>query len=137
MSDDFSRYLIKEYAYWKIFLHPNKGYLGRCVLWCTRDDAFEITDATQEEQEELFIILKNLRSALVKSFSPDWFNYSFLGNIDRHLHAHIIPRYEKERTFEKIIFKDELYGKNYSTDIHFTVPDEVIMKILGKIKENL
>jgi len=54
--------------------------LGRCVIWCKREDALDLTDATPEEQSELFLILRDLKEATKKAFQPDWFNYSFLGN---------------------------------------------------------
>ena len=93
MEEDFSKSLIKDYKYWTIYVHGNQGYLGRCVIWCKRENALDLTEATPEEREELFIILNNLREALLKVFHPDWLNYAFLGNSMRHLHCHLIPRY--------------------------------------------
>ena len=52
--EHFSKYKIRDYKYWSISLHPNQGYLGRCVIWCKRGDALDLADATQEEQVELF-----------------------------------------------------------------------------------
>ena len=54
--------------------------MGRCVVWCKREDALDLTDVTPEEQSELFLVLRNLKEATKKVFQPDWFNYSFLGN---------------------------------------------------------
>ena len=116
---DFSKYKIKDYKYWKIFVHPNQGYLGRCVIWCKRKDAVDLTDVTKQEQEEFFSVLKKLKRAVTDIFQPDWFNYSFLGNDTRHLHAHFIPRYATLKTFEGITFKDKLFGHNYKTDHSF------------------
>ena len=59
--EDFSKYKIKDYKYWQIFIHPNQGYLGRCVIWCKRKNALDLTDATKEEQKELFLVLKELK----------------------------------------------------------------------------
>ena len=60
MEDKFSSILVKEYKHWAVYVHENQGYLGRCVIWCKRENALDLTDATQEEQNELFIILKDL-----------------------------------------------------------------------------
>jgi diadenosine tetraphosphate (Ap4A) HIT family hydrolase len=133
--DNFSKYIIKEYEYWIIYLHQNQGYLGRCVIWCKREDALDLSDATLEEQKELFAILNELKKAVQKAFQPDWLNYSFLGNETRHLHAHFIPRYAQPKIYEGITFKDELYGHNYRTDHNVSIPDEIIEKIRGNIKE--
>lgn len=134
---DFSKYKIKDYTYWSVFVHQNQGYLGRCVIWCNREDALDLVDATKEEQKELFLILNDLREALKKSFNPDWFNYSFLGNATRHLHGHFIPRYASEKEFGGVTFKDERWGHNYKTDHDFVTPEDVLEKIRMKIKENL
>jgi len=127
--DDFSKYKIKEYKYWEVFIHKNQSYLGRCVVWCKRGNALDLTDATKEEREELFLILQELREALIKTFQSDWFNYSFLGNNIRHLHCHFIPRYAKSKIFEGIKFEDKLFGHNWKTDHHFIIPRAVLDKI--------
>lgn len=111
MTEDFSKNLIKEYKFWDVYINPNQNYLGRCVIWCKRQDALDLGDATPEEQEELFLVLHNLREASKEAFAPDWFNYAFLGNVTRHLHGHFIPRYGKLKVFMGTTFTDELYGK--------------------------
>lgn len=134
ISKGFSKYKIKDYQHWSIFLHPNQGFLGRCVIWCNREDALDLTDATVEEQEELFVILNGLQKAIQKIFQPDLLNYAFLGNEKRHLHGHVIPRYAKPKEFEGITFKDERYGHNYQTDHNFSAPLAVLEKIRLRIK---
>lgn len=134
---DFSKYKIKDYKYWGVYIHENQGYLGRCVLWCEREDALDLADAAPEEREELFVVLKEMREACKKSFNSDWFNYAFLGNGTRHLHGHFIPRYSSEREFAGIVFKDERWGHNYRTNHDFKTPEDVLEKIRLKIKENL
>ena len=135
--ENFSKYKIKDYKYWSIFIHQNQGYLGRCVIWCNREDALDLADATPEEREELFSVLKKLGNAIKMIFQPDCLNYSFLGNEMRHLHGHFIPRYAKPKVFEGITFEDKLYGHNYKTNQSFSTPPEVVEKIRLKIKETL
>ena len=134
---DFSKYKIKDYKYWSVFLSENQNYLGRCVIWCNREEALDLADATKEEREELFLILNELRAVSKKVFGADWMNYAFLGNVVRHLHCHFIPRYAKPQVFEGVNFTDEFYGKNYQTDSSFVCPPEVIDKIILKIKESI
>ena len=126
---DFDKYKIKDYKYWQIFIHQNQGYLGRCIVWCKREDALDLTDATEEEQKELFLVLNELRKVVKKVFQSDWFNYSFLGNETRHLHVHFVPRYAKPKVFEGIKFEDKLWGHNYKTDHSFETPEPVLEKI--------
>lgn len=121
---DFSKYLIKDYTYWHVAVHPNQGYLGRCVIWCKREDALDLADATSEEREELFIILQKLREASKKAFQPDWFNYAFLGNETCHLHSHFIPRYSSPRQFNDMEFFDKEWGHNWQSDSSFvSIPE--------------
>ncbi len=139
MSEDFSKNLIKEYKYWEIYINANQNYLGRCVVWCKRENALDLADATPEEQQELFLVLHELREASKKIFQPDWFNYSFLGNATRHLHGHFLPRYEKPKTFMGIIFNDELWGHypDDSNDNNLAVSQEVLSAMRDKLAEAL
>ena len=137
MTEDFSKNLVKVYTYWEIYTHKNQGYLGRCVVWCKRDDALDLADATPDEQLELFLILHDLREATKKIFQPDWFNYSFLGNEMRHLHGHFIPRYAKPKNFMDIAFEDKLYGNNYKTDHSFKTSAELLAEVKNKLKSVL
>lgn len=137
METDFSKYLIKEYQYWGVYVHTNQGYLGRCVVWCKREGSLDMTDANGEEQEELFKILKELRKALMNCFNSDWFNYAFLGNETRHLHGHVVPRYKEPKVFMNTIFEDKLYGHNYKTDHSFITTDEMLQEIRSRLMEAL
>ena len=134
MDKDYSQFLIKEYKYWLVNIHENQSYLGRCVVWCKRAGALDLTEATPEEQVELFIILTDLRRAVEKCFNPDWINYAFLGNEVRHLHGHLIPRYEKQKVFEGVTFTDERYGHNYITNHNFVISEDILKKIKTMIK---
>ncbi|MCX6811896.1 MAG: HIT family protein [Candidatus Berkelbacteria bacterium] len=135
MSKNFSHRLIKNYKYWAIYAHKNQGYLGRCFVWCKREDALDLTDATKEEQRELFLVLQELRQAVKKTFGADWFNYAFLGNGTRHLHGHFIPRYAKPTRFEGVVFEDKRYGHNYRTDHDFLTSDSLLQAVRAEIKK--
>lgn len=139
MAEDFSKNLIKEYKYWDIYINANQSYLGRCVVYCKRPDALDLADATPEEQQELFVVLHELREATKKVFQADWFNYFFLGNVMRHLHGHFLPRYEKPKTFMGIAFSDELYGHypNDNDDYVVNVSQEVLHAMRDKLTEAL
>lgn len=134
---DYSQQVIKDYKHWQLQIHSNQGYLGRCVFWCKRENALDLTDATIEEREELFQILKDLKTVLTKIFQPDWFNYAFLGNEDRHLHGHVIPRYALPREFAGQTFTDERWGHNYQTDKSFVTSPELLKNIEETIREEL
>ena len=135
MSKDYSKQIIKDYECWNLGVHSNQGYLGRCVVWCKRENAADMSDATLEEQKELFVIIKELKIALTKAFSPDWFNYSFLGNEIPHLHGHIVPRYKTPVKFLETKFEDKLFGKHYKTDSHFLTTEVILLGVRDEMKK--
>ncbi|BCX15555.1 MAG: hypothetical protein KatS3mg097_447 [Candidatus Parcubacteria bacterium] len=49
MTEDFLKNLIKEYKHLTIYVYPNHGYLGGCVMRCKREDAFDLINTTPEE----------------------------------------------------------------------------------------
>jgi diadenosine tetraphosphate (Ap4A) HIT family hydrolase len=135
--NEFERFKIKEYKFWDINIHENQGYLGRTVVWCRRDNAQDLTEATPEEYAELLVVIKDLKKALETLFQPDWFNYALLGNVSPHLHCHVIPRYKGPREFGGMTFTDPLWGFNYQTDPKFVTPPELLAQVQSKIKETL
>lgn len=135
--EDFSKYIIKEYKYWEVSIKINQTYLGSCIIWCKRENALDLTDATKEEREELFLILKKVKEELTKIFQPNWFNYSFLGNETRHLHCHLIPRYSESREFEGVKFEDKLFGRNWKTDHVFSISEDILEKIRQEVATKL
>jgi diadenosine tetraphosphate (Ap4A) HIT family hydrolase len=130
---DFSKFLVKQYKHWGVYVHENQNYLGRCVVWCDRADAKQLTDAREEGRDELFLILKELQNASTAAFGGEWFNFAFLGNETPHLHCHFIPRYSTEKEFEGTTFKDERWGHNYRTDHAFTTTSELLEKVRQKM----
>ncbi len=134
---DYSKDLIKDYKYRGVYIHENQGILGRVYVWCKRENALDLPGATEAEQKELFIILREIEKVLIKAFKPDMFNYSFLGNATHHLHGHILPRYSKPTKFNGMTFEDKLWGHNYKTDPNFITTPELLEAVKGKIKENL
>jgi len=135
--DKYEQNKIKDYQHWTVHIHENQGYLGRCVIVCQRPEADDLANATQEELLEFLQIINELKNALQKAFQTDWFNYSFLGNDNRHLHCHFVPRYHTERIFEDVVFKDELWGHNYKTDHNFQTTGEIKEKIKQTIQKTL
>lgn len=123
---DYSHNLLKAYRHWEVYLAGNQSYLGRCTVWCRREDATDLADATPEEQAELFVVLAELRTVATRLFSPDWFNYAFLGNETPHLHGHFLPRYAAPREILGTRFTDAHWGHNYRTDHGFQVPAELL-----------
>lgn len=134
---DYSHNIIKEYKYRTLYIHENQSYLWRCYIACKRENAFDLTDATEEEIKEYMQIIKVLKITLEKLFQTDRINYSFLGNNRRHLHCHIIPRYSQQQELLWVIFEDNNRWWNRSTNQSFVIPLDVLSKIKQLICDNL
>lgn len=131
-----SRKLVKEYGFWRVELFENQSYLGRCVVILKRhvEDAFDCSD---EELAELNSVSRQLKSALTNAFQPDLYNYAFLGNVDRHVHMHFVPRYSRPKSVGEVKFTDDRFGKNYAPAREFVPPSRVFQAVKEEILNGL
>lgn len=107
--EEFKKFNIKEYEFWRVQLHSNQCYLDRCII-ILKHHLEDLFDISEEERDELFQIGKELRGAQIKAFSANMVNYYSLGNETRHLHLHVIPRYNKPREFTGVTFTDDRWA---------------------------
>lgn len=134
---NYSSLLIKDYEYWSVYIAENQCYLGRCTIWCKRENATDMTEATEAEHLEFLLIIKMLKKAVEKAFQADWLNYAFLGNEVQHLHCHFIPRYSSYRLFANMFFLDNRWGQNYLTNKNFITPPNILEAIRLEIQKML
>lgn len=135
---DYSKFLIKEFEHWDLFLNESQYFLGRTYLWAKRKDLIDMDHATPAEVGEYLSLRALIKNVLVKLFGPDKFNYYDAGNLISHLHVHIIPRYGKKVEFKGTIFEDKIFGKNHSFyDKNFKFSDEILFKIRDSIRREL
>lgn len=70
---------------------------------------FSITDVTQEEMQDIMILVQHSLRCLTEAFRPEGFNVGFnIGKvagagIEEHLHVHIIPRWVGDTHFMAIL----------------------------------
>ena len=126
--------LIKEYKYWRLLIRNKSMTLGNCVAITKRHmEAF--SEITPEEMVEFAHVVKDIESALKKSFSYNKINYLMYMMKDRHTHFHIIPRYETPRQFAGIEWKDEAWPK--APVEREAVHPKILQLVKQKITENL
>jgi diadenosine tetraphosphate (Ap4A) HIT family hydrolase len=136
-EETFDHLKVGQFEHWGVFAHPNQQYLGRCLIWCDRKEALDLTDALPEEWSSFQSVLAHVKRSAADLFEPSWFNYAFLGNEVAHLHAHVIPRYEKTRMFMGYAFPDERYGKNYLSDHAYATPPGVLAAVIDGYRQKL
>jgi diadenosine tetraphosphate (Ap4A) HIT family hydrolase len=66
-----------------------------------------------DEWAELFEDVRWVSDRVRHAFAPDHFNYSFLMNMDPHVHLHVIPRYVESRELAGVEFTDPDYPLAY------------------------
>jgi len=132
----FDELKLKEYRFWTVYLHKNQFYLGRAIIKLNRHIE-DVADILEPESKELFSVIREYQDVLRRSFSPDLFNYAFLGNRDRHVHLHIIPRYASERVFGDIKFNDLDWGNPFDMHKRLELNSKETMWIANAIKERL
>jgi diadenosine tetraphosphate (Ap4A) HIT family hydrolase len=121
------RDLVGTWAHWHLVVNWSQNYLGKVMLVLRRHET-DATSLTAAEQSELWVLLSQVKTALVGSFQPDHFNYVFLMNQDAHVHMHIIPRYAQPQVFAGMTFTDGRLGDHYALDSRI-VPIEIRQQI--------
>jgi diadenosine tetraphosphate (Ap4A) HIT family hydrolase len=70
-------------------------YRGYCILLAKRH-VRELFDLPREEARALFDEVRSVAEAINNIVKPLKLNYECLGNLEPHVHWHVIPRFESE-----------------------------------------
>ena len=97
--------LIRDYDHWAVLLRPGQVTLGSLVLIC-KEPATAFSMISGAAFSELQSITGHIEGVLSRTFNYDRINYLMLMMVDPDVHFHVIPRYEKVRTFSGQAFMD-------------------------------
>jgi diadenosine tetraphosphate (Ap4A) HIT family hydrolase len=102
MNDTIAKFghpatLIAEYAHWVVLLRPAQPTLGALVL-AAKSDATAFGDLPAEAHAELKIATAAIEAALTQAVGYARINYLMLMMVDPHVHFHVLPRYDGERS---------------------------------------
>jgi diadenosine tetraphosphate (Ap4A) HIT family hydrolase len=120
---------------WTWSVRPGQATLGSGVISLNRY-ALEMSDVTSEEFIKLGELIQHLEKVVKKVFNHSIMNYLMLMMVDHHVHYHVIPRYNEDRTFENLTWVDNGWpalpalGDNQYSDI------DLLTKIQAALKEN-
>ncbi|HET6524253.1 HIT family protein [Sphingopyxis sp.] len=89
--------LIAEYDHWVVLLRPAQPTLGALVL-AAKSDATAFGDLPTEVHAELKTATAAIEAALTQAVGYAKINYLMLMMVDPHVHFHVLPRYEGERS---------------------------------------
>lgn len=86
---------IARLACGSVFLHEDQCYRGRCIY--TFHEHYEsISEVATELFARAATELHTVCRAVSEVLAPDLLNVAMLGNHERHLHWHVIPRYRND-----------------------------------------
>ena len=80
----------------KLWLSKNQTYAGHCALVFLGRHVERLDELEPPEHAAFLGDLTAALRAVRRAFAPDHVNVEMLGNVVRHLHVHIVPRYEDD-----------------------------------------
>ena len=97
--------LVAEFDHWVVLLRPAQPTLGSLVL-AAKSDATAFGDLPGAAHAELKTVTAAIEAALTRSVDYAKINYLMLMMVDPHVHFHVIPRYEGERSAAGLTITD-------------------------------
>ena len=89
--------LIADYDHWVVLLRPAQPTLGSLIL-AAKSGETSFSDLTPEAFAGLHRAVADIERALGSAIGYEKINYLMLMMVDPHVHFHVIPRYEGERS---------------------------------------
>jgi glycerol-3-phosphate cytidylyltransferase len=90
--------LIHESKFWYWTLRQEQPTLGSSLIILKRT-CENISEVTEEEFKDYLYMIKLLEGSLQSAFNYSKINYLALMMVDKQVHYHVIPRYDRELVF--------------------------------------
>ncbi len=128
---------------WAVGLGNNQAYFGR-VYVTLRAHKGSLAELDSKDWEEFQEIVRVLENAYEKAFGAKPLNWGcFMNHAFRidpanpHVHWHVFPRYKVAPVFDGVTYDDKLYGNFYDDKAERLVNDDIVEKIIDKLKPHL
>lgn len=102
--------LIAEYGHWVALLRPAQPALGSLIL-AAKGEARSFPELPREAFAELGEVVAEIEAALGSAVGHEKINYLMLMMVDPHVHFHVVPRYEGERSACGVTVRDSGWPK--------------------------
>lgn len=103
LCNDIGGVLLINTSLYRIVLVQDPIYVGYLCLILNHHVA-EMTDLSNAEAHAVFATLLQLEACVRNTLKPDKINLASLGNMVKHLHWHIIPRYQNDQHYPNSIW---------------------------------
>ena len=117
--------LIREYAHWVVLLRPAQPALGSLIL-AAKGEATSFAELTPEAFAELRRAVAEVELALGEAVRFEKINYLMLMMVDPHVHFHVLPRYDGERSACGVTVEDVGWPKTPALGEAVTLEPEQI-----------
>jgi len=79
----------------QVYLFKEQSHKGRVIV-AHKEHVSELVDLTDEGRNAYFADIAKVAAALHKLFQPKKINYGAYGDTGKHLHFHLVPKYEDD-----------------------------------------
>jgi len=115
MNDTIRRFgypdtLIAEYDHWVVLLRPAQPTLGSLIL-AAKGEATAFSDLDPDAGAGLLATMRDIERTLKDKVDFGKINYLALMMVDPHVHFHVIPRYDGERSACGVTVRDAGWPK--------------------------
>lgn len=126
--------LVKDYEYWRILIRPGQVTLGSLILIC-REQVSAFNQISEPAHKELKTTIQDIERVLKQTFAYEKINYLMLMMHDPEVHFHVLPRYNNDKEFENVIFRDAGWPNKPNLDVVNVVDQDVLDKLTQFLKE--
>ena len=97
--------LLRDYQHWVLLLRPAQVTAGSLIL-AAKGEATAYADLPKAAFTEQAAIIAELEAMLKNAVNYEKLNYLMLMMVDPHVHFHIFPRYQGERSIAGLVLTD-------------------------------
>ena len=128
--------LVAETDHWVILVRPSQPTLGSLIL-AAKGEATAFGDLPDGAHAELKRVTAAIERALSVFPGSDRINYLMLMMVDPHVHFHVIPRYEGQRSLGELTIRDAGWPGPPELGGAITIDEVQIAALVSEISENI
>jgi diadenosine tetraphosphate (Ap4A) HIT family hydrolase len=125
--------LIAELEHWVVLLRPSQPTLGSLIL-AAKGEATTLSQIPADGFRELREVVSSIERMLMRAVDYRKLNYLMLMMQDPHVHFHVLPRYETERSAHGITVTDNGWPGPPTLGQAVALGDAEITKMTGWLK---
>ena len=126
--------MVRDFEHWAVLLRPSQVTLGSLVL-AAKCNATAFGELPDGAHAELAQVTAQIEATLSEAIGYDRINYLMLMMVDPHVHFHVLPRYEGDRTFGDIRIADAGWPGPPDLATGRKLPDDLFEQLRLKLAE--